>query len=691
MDLWERAIIVQWARARNESPLRACGGRLGILESAVPSERMRAPRFEVDSEMALGFMRRHRRWLYVFLWLVIGAFIVLYIPAFQEAGEGAAGETLGRVGDLKITVGEFQKAYLRQRQTYARLYQGRLDDAMLRNLGLEEQVFDGLVTERLVRLEAQRLGLVVDDQTVARAISATPELQRDGRFVGAAELRRQLELQGVSLSEFEEQHRLQLLSEKLQALVTDGVSATPAEAEAEFRRRTEQIRAEYVWVDAARFQPELTVSEEDARSRFETRKESYRFPERRVVSYLLVDPEPLRSRVTLSETDLQNYYEQHRDEFKEEEQVCASHILVMAQGSPGGEGHPDAEARQLAEGLLARVRGGSDFAKLAEASSEDKSSAVQGGDLGCFPRGRMVAEFDNETFSLDPGATSDLVKTPFGYHIIRVHSRRDETIPPLTQVKERIRQSLLALRVRGLLEESVGAVSAALRGGRSLEEAGREHGLSVQKSAPMTRGEGAAPLASPVIAARAFELKPGQVDHEPFPLPRGAWAFIALLEVQPPRVPELKEVQDRVKSDLLEEQSLEKARALADQLRARAQGSSLDKVASVLGLVRKETPALVGRGQPLGDLPAGRALDDVAYGLPPQQLSLPVAVKGGVAVLRVLEKKAFDPAAFEAQKPALLSSLRAQKRERLYQAYLNEARRRFAVERRPDVFRRLLG
>jgi peptidyl-prolyl cis-trans isomerase D len=641
--------------------------------------------------MALGFMRRHRRWLYVFLWLVIGAFIVLYIPAFEQAGEGAAGETLGRVGDLRITVGEFQKAYMRQRQAYARLYQGRLDDAMLRNLGLEEQVFDGLVTERLVRLEAERLGLAVDDETLARAITSAPELQRDGRFVGAEELRRQLELQGVSLPEFEEQHRVQLLSEKLQALVTDGVSATPAEAEAEFRRRTEQIRAEYVWVDAARFQPELTVSEEEVRARFEARKDGYRFPERRVVSYLLVDPEPLRGRVTITEAELQNYYEQHRDEFKEEEQVCASHVLVKVQGSPGGEGHPDAEARQIGEGLLARARAGADFAALAKSSSEDESSAATGGDLGCFPRGRMVAEFDNAAFSLDPGATSDLVKSPFGYHIIRVQSRRDETIPSLVQVKERIRQNLLAQRVRGLLEESVAEVSAALRRGRSLEEAGRERGLTVQKSAPMARGEAVAPLASPVIAARAFELKAGETDPEPFPLPRGAWAFIALLEVQPPRDPELKEIQDRVKSDLLEERGLEKARAVAEQLKTRAQASSLDKAASALDLVRKETQGLVGRGQSLGDLPASRALDDVAYSLPAQELSPPVAVEGGYAVVRVLEKKAFDPGAFEAQKSSLLASLRTEKRQRLYQAYLGEARRRFAVERRPEVFRRLLG
>ena len=640
--------------------------------------------------MALGFMRRHRRWLYVFLWLVIGAFVILYIPAFQQAEQTGAGELLARVGGLPITVGEFQRAYIRQRQMYERLYQGRMDEATLRSLGIEQQVLDGLVSERLVRLEAQRLGLTLDDQALARAIADAPDLAEGGKFIGAAELRRRLELQGVSLAEFEEQRRVRLLAGRLQALVTDAVGVTPAEAEAEFRRRTEQLRAEYVFVDAARFRAEQSASDAEIRARFEAKKESYRLPERRVVSYLLIDPEPLRSRVTITEADLQAYHEQHRDEFKEEEQVCAAHVLVKVQGDAGGEGHPDAEARSLAQALLTKLRGGADFATVAKASSEDKGSAEAGGDLGCFPRGRMVTEFDNAAFGLDAGATSDLVKTPFGYHIIRVQSRREETLLPLGQVKERIRQALLAQRVRALVEERVGAVSAALQRGRSLEEVARAQGLSVQKSAPMKRGEGVAPLSSSVLAARAFELKRGAVDPEPFSLPRG-WAFISLAEIEPPRLPELKEIEGEVKAGLIEEKCLEKVLSLAQELKARAAPAGLERAAAALGLVRKETPSLVGRGQALGDLPAGRALDEAAYALAEKTLSDPVRVEGGYALLRVLERKAFDPAAFEAQKASLTASLREQKRERLFQAYLAEARRRFPLERRSEVFQRILG
>jgi len=643
--------------------------------------------------MALGFMRRHRRWLYVFLWLVIGAFIVLYIPAFQGAGAGSPGETLGEVGGLPITVAEFQRNYLRQRQMYEQLYRGRMDAAMLKNLGLEDQAFEALVQERLVALEAKRLGISVEDQTLARALSTAPELQENGRFIGAAELRRRLDQRGMSIREFEEAYRVNLLRERLQDLLTDGVLVTPAEVEREFRRRNEQVKAEYVLVDMAPFRAQVTAADEDVKARFEANRESYRVPEKRVVSYLLVDTDQLRSRVTVTDRDLEAYYQhpEHRDEFKQSEEVCASHILIKAKGGPDAkEGHDEAEARKLAQGLLDQVKAGADLAELAKKSSEDKGSAPNGGDLGCFPRGSMVPEFDNVAFSLEAGQTSDLVKSTYGYHIIRMNSKKEETVSPLTQVKDRIRETVTGQRVRDLAREKVRQLTETLRRGRSLEEVAKEHGLTVQKSAPLARGVETPPLNSALLVVRAFELKNGEVDSDGFNIPRG-YAFIALAEVQPAHVPELSEVQEKVKADVLEEKARILAREKAAQVKAQTGKADLDKAASALGLVRKETPSLVGRGQPLGDLGTSHELDEAVFGLPEKTVSEPVRVPAGYAILRVLEKKAFDPAAFEGQRGSLTTSLKAEKRSQLFQAFMREARERFTVERREETFRRVVG
>ena len=637
--------------------------------------------------MALGFMRRHRAWLNWFLVLVIATFILLYIPVFLKTDAGSAGEVVADVGGMSITKGDYDKAYQRQRQAYERMYQGRLDPAVLRSLGLEQQTREGLVDQRLVALEARRLGLRVDDETVAQRLATSPQFQRDGRFIGAAEIRRWLDMQRMTVEEFEETLRDQILGEQLEALVTDGVSVTPAEAEHEFRRRNEQGKLEYVLADASRFREGQSVSDDEVKARFDSAKEAYRLPERRILSYVLADATALTSRVAVTDRDIEAYYQGHRDEFKQEEEACASHILIKVKQADAKEGHPDEEAKNIAQGLLGQVKAGKDFAELAKKSSEDQGSAVQGGSLGCFGRGRMVPDFENAAFSLGAGETSDLVKSPFGYHIIRVTERKEETFTPLAQVKERIRQTMLADRARTLAEEKMRGMSEELRRGKSLDEAARNGGLSVQKSAPLERGKPVPPLASPALLAKAFELRKGEVAKEPFALPT-AYAFIALDEVQPSRIPELKDVQARVRADLVEEKALARAREIAAQVRARAEKDGLDKAAPALGLVRKETPALVGRGQPLAELGSSAALEEAAYSLPEKTLSEPVRAAGGYAIVRVLEKKPFDPAAFEKEKPSITTSLRGEKKQQLFQAFLEQARQRYPVERNLSALQR---
>ncbi len=640
--------------------------------------------------MALGYMRRHKKWLYVFLWPVIAAFIVLYVPALDPSGEGTPSEAVATVGDQEISVGEFQRAYYRQRQYLARLYQGRLDENMLRQMGLEEQVLQGLVVERLVQLEGERLGITVSDEAVARAIATAPEYQDDGRFIGGAELRRRLELAGMSEESFAESLRRQLMRERLQSLVGDGVTVTDAEVKREFSRRTEQVELEYVLVDTERFREEIQPLDEEVAGRFESKNESYRIPEKRVVSYVLLDREVLRPMVTITDRDVALYYQDHRDEFTQEEESCARHILVKVRPDEGGEGHGEEEARRIAQTLLERLRAGGDFAALARTSSEDQGSAANGGDLGCFPAGRMVPAFDDAVYDLDPGETSELVRTNFGYHIIRLESRREETTLPLAQVEDRVRTLVTDQNMIELGDEKSAGIAAALARSKTLEEAAAAAGFEVQTSEPFARGETPAVLASPVLVARVFEMEPGHVEKEGFGLPQGA-AFVALAEIQPSRLPELEEVRDRVRTDIVEEAALDKAHALAEQIRDRAEKVGLERAATAAGLVRKETLSPTSPGQPMGDLGTGIALDEAAFSLPEETLSDPVHTADGWAILRVTERQGFDAEAFESEKPRVAAGLRQQRQGEIFQAYIGAAQDRYEVRRNPEAYRRALG
>jgi hypothetical protein len=185
-------------------------------------------------------------------------------------------------------------------------------------------------------------------------------------------------------------------------------------------------------------------------------------------------------------------------------------------------------------------------------------------------------------------------------------------------------------------------------------------------------------------------MKAGETEKEGIALPQGA-AFIALAEIQPARAPEWKDVAPRVREDLVQEAAFEKARATAAAVRAKAEKLGLEKAAAAASLVRKATQALTGRGQPLGDLGTGMALEEAAFSLPEGTLSEPVRAPSGWAVLRVLEKKPFDAAELERQKAQLRASLTQQRQSELFRAFLIAAKDRYPIERNPAAFRRALG
>jgi peptidyl-prolyl cis-trans isomerase D len=637
--------------------------------------------------MALAFLRRHRAWFNWFLVAIILSFIFLYIPTDFEADPNRGNAVLAQVGDESITVAEYQRAFLDERDRLREMYQGRLDDDMMRRLapGLREQTLQGLIDRRVLLLEARRLGLEVDDQAVAQRIMLMPEFSRNGRFVGAQEFQQRLKRMGRSEKDYAEGIRLGLLAEKLMTLVTSPVTVSPGEAEQEYRRRNEQVRAEYVLVPAN--VSEVNVTDDEVKAHFTAHPDQYRFPERRVVSYLLLDGASMQSRATVTDREVESYYESNPEEYSQPEEACARHIQVKVKATPEAEGHSEEEARKLAQAALDQVKGGADFAAVAGKVSEDKGTSSRGGDLGCFARGQLPPPLDAALFALQPGQVSDLVRVESGFHIIRAESKKDSTQRPLAEVREGIRQSLLSQKVRDLTEEKATAIAASLRKGSAMADVGREQGLPVQKSAPLSRGEGAAPLTSPALVGRVFEMKRGEVESEPFPVGAG-YAFVALDEVQGPRAPELKEVQDRVKADLLLQKALEAARVRAADVKARADKDGLEKAALGVGLVRKETQGLVSRGQAYGDLGAAATLDEAAFNLAPNAVSEPVRLPRGYAVIRVLEKKPVDSAAFAREKESLVSSLTDERRGQMFRAYLVEARKRFPVEKRTDVLRR---
>ena len=639
--------------------------------------------------MALAFLRQHQRWFHVLLGLVILGFIVFGPTTMftDSMVAGSAGEEVGRVGELPISAREYEREYNRLRAQYESMYgrNGGLDPSLLRMLGLDQRVFDRLVDERIIEIEARRLGLEVSDREIANMVSTLPFFQQNGRFIGADAVRQWVNRQNMTLEDFEKLLRRDLLRKQLEAVVTDGVSVTPAEIEEHYRRTNESIKAEYVFVDSTSLRSQLTASDEEVRAHFDANKETYRVPERRVASYIYIDPSELRKQIPVTDADVTKQYEAGRDRYREKEQVCASQIVVNVK-----EGRTEEQAKKMAEDLQAQVKAGGDFAAIAKKSSEDTGTAASGGDMGCFERGGYPNELENVIFNVNAGTLTDPIRTTYGYHLVQVKDVRKERVKPLDEVKEQVKTELMTNRAMAEAERLQVAVAASLSDGKkSLDEAAHAHGLKVATSQPLARGESSLPFLEESVG-RLFEMKPGETLREPLSV-GGGFLFVSLKEPKPSYVPELAEVQARVQADVVEKKSLEQARARAVELNAKAASAGLAKAAAGMGLTRKETTAPVLRGSPIGELPSGIALEEAAFSLPLGQVSEPVFARNGYAVLRVTERKAVDPAEFEKQRATITASLRSEKRGKLFQAYLAQARQRIPIERRAEALNRLAG
>jgi peptidyl-prolyl cis-trans isomerase D len=419
-------------------------------------------------------MRRHQSWLKWILFIVVVAFIFIYVPQFlRPAGQGAmTTDTLASVDGRKITVGTYQRVYNNQIQQLRQAYGDQFNDQMIQQLGLPQRLLQQLIDEEAVLSEADRLGIRISDEELRQRILSIPVFQVNGAFVGQARYEQFLRSQRppISPDQFEADVRRQMTTEKMQSLLTGWVQVDPAEVEREYRKRNEKVKLDLAIFTADKFKNTIQPTDAEIKAQFQADPEKYRMPEKRRVKYLAVDSNSLKNRVSATQQEIQALYEKNKSMFSTPEQVRASHILLKT------EGKDKAAVKKQAEAVLAKVKAGGDFAALAKEYSED-SSKDKGGDLDYFGRGRMVKEFEDAAFALQVGQTSGLVESQFGFHIIKLTDHK----PALTRTFE---------QVRGQLEDQIKAQKAqaeASDAGRFIGRANQDGGRSQYR-----RGEGEA-------------------------------------------------------------------------------------------------------------------------------------------------------------------------------------------------------
>ncbi len=613
-------------------------------------------------------MREYFRGLKFVLLIVIVAFVatsVVYFGASSLSGSGGPGGTgVATVNGEEIPAERYRRVYQSYVEFYRQIYKERLTPEVADRLGIAQQVLDALIQDALIVQQAEREGLRVTHEEVSAHLWKVPEFQEDGRF-SQQRYQEVLKRNRIDPNEFYASQSRVIQRRKMEALIKDGIHVTDDELRQAYAFRHEKVRAAWAAVEVAPLLARVTVADADVEPYLKSHQAQFTRPERRRIVYGVLSTKAFAQPV--SDADAEAYYKEHAAEFERPRRARAAHVLVRVPPTGGSEAEEKSRAK-VAE-VIKRVRGGEDFAKLAREVSEDTATAAKGGELGLVGPGELVPQFEQALFALKKGEISpEPVRTPFGYHAIKVVDVEPGGRQPLKEVAARIKEKLLAERSDKGARAKADEARPVLAGAKDFPAEARRLGFELRE-ATVARGDGLEGIGrDEALEDSVFGLAPGGVST---PLKTaGGYVIVKALESLPAGLPPLAELKpqivEAIKRERAEALALERARALA----APAKDGDLVALAKREGVSGGETP-LFSRAEPpkgAAGLP-GEALV-AALQTPAGQVAEPVRTPGGVYIVKTLGREAPDPKGFEAGRSELGRQVLEQKRTQAWESWV---------------------
>ena len=603
------------------------------------------------------------RWVKVTMWvlliLISVSMVITLVPGLVGGSTTNSPDTVASVGGQDISLFEVQR-HLNM------VLHGQNPPELLKGV-YAKQVLDQMIFSRALDLEAQRLGISVTPQEESERIKQLlPSAFEGGGFAKdryVAEVQNRL---GMSVPEFETFLRDDMLMEKFRRLVTASVSVSPSEIENEFRRRNEKVQIEYALVKPAELASSIHPTDAELSAYYSKNAGRYQVPEKRSARYALLDLAKLRENATVSDDALRAYYNAHLDQYKVENRAHVEHILFKTIGKTDAE---IAEIRQKAEDVLKKAKSGANFEDLAKKYSEDDATKPKGGDLGWIVEKQTVPEFEQAAFSVPKGSVSDLVKTQYGFHIIKVLDRETAHTKAFEEVRGAIVPLLTDQKLSADANTTSTQMASAVRQSnrQSLDDLARKFNLKLGETQPASVTDPVGDLGNtPELHQVLFQLRPGELS-QPFQVPQG-YVILTPKDIQPAHQGTLAEVHDKVLADYQQEKSIELARTKADELAKRVQsGEAFDQAAKALGLT-VVSPAAFARNGSVQDVGSAKLLE-AAFGMPVGQSSPTAQVGGNWLVYRVVSHQPVNPEDLAAQSDQIKQQLTQAKQAAAFDAF----------------------
>jgi peptidyl-prolyl cis-trans isomerase D len=540
-----------------------------------------------------------------------------------------------------------------------------------------QRAAEQLITRQALLSEATHMGLRVSPEEVKEELQHgryAATFFPGGNFIGEQEYEGMLTRANLTPAKFEESVGHDLLLTKLQALISGTASVSEAEIHEQFVKQNTKVKFDYAVLKQDDIKKGLHPTDSELKAYYQSHLSSYAnsIPEKRKIKYAVIDSNKVESGITVTQDDLQSYYQQHRDAYRVPEQVKVSHILIKTP-LPGPDGKVDekgaAEAQRRAEDLLKQIKSGAKFEDQAKKYSEDPGSAKEGGSLGWIGRGQTVPEFEKAAFSLPKGQISDLIKSSYGFHIIRVDDKQDAHMKSLDEVKSEIEPALKHQKAQQIAQRQAENLLKDARA-QGLDAASAKQNVPVITSdffarRDMLPGLGPSPQFMEAVFAAQEKAPPDMA-----PTSQGT-AVYELLAIKPPATPTFEEIRSRVEDEFKTEQSRTLLTQKAQELSDRAKAShDLKKAAKELGATMKTSDLVLPDGQ-VPDVGSMSGQASVAFTMKAGEISGPISSGSDAAVLQVVENQQPTDADFTAKRDQIRDSLLQGKQQERFALFVS--------------------
>ena len=613
-------------------------------------------------------MRKHATsWLIKFVFLVI---IIVFIFWGVGSFRARRASILAYINGEPLYYKEFALAYEQVINSYRARFKGFNED-WIKRLNLKKTVLDSLIERKLIIQVAKKMGVSASEDQVREIITHYSVFQKNGRFDPIL-YQTILGQHHYTPAQFEENLKRDLILSYLRNAIQGLAHISEKEAYEAYKWQKQQINLQFVTFKPEAFNKKVNVSEEKLRAYFEKHKDNYLVPRQLKIDYVNISERQFIPEIKPTNEEIEQYYKVNQSDFYQPKTVHARHILFRIPTDASKERIE--KIKKKAKKVLEMAKKGEDFSKLAKRYSEDRSTAAKGGDLGWFGRNTMIKPFEDVAFSLKKGEISDLVKTRFGFHIIKVEDIKEAYTKKLPEVRTQIVQRIKKERANQMAEELANRLYAQAILDNSLKKAADDFKIPIRKTDFFSNQHHPKGIHYSLIP-KILKLKRGEISP---PLKTQNSYFLAqVIAEKDASVPPFSEIKKRVKEDYIKEKERELAKKAAEGfINKLKEGKEFSQLAREYKLTIQET-GFFGINENIPKIGYKPTIQRELFSLGPSRPYLDKVVEIGknFYVLKFLKRKEPDKKAFETERESFIKDLLSVRRAIFFNSWLSNLKK----------------